>query len=182
MEPGDSILLILDLHETLIYATEEPLGREPDFVIGPYAVYQRPHLAEFLASCSACFRLAVWSTLTAQYVRPVVGRIMPAGVKPAFVWGRRQCQRWYDPRTLEGYDVKDLENAKRRGYRLDRVLITDATPRKVYRHHRNAVYVPPSVGDPGDEVLPRLARFLVSLRDVPDVRPLEKWLWAGGVR
>jgi RNA polymerase II subunit A small phosphatase-like protein len=143
MEPDGPILLILDLDETLIYAAEEPLQREPDFLIGSYSIYRRPYLADFLTSCSACFRLAVWSTATAEYVRPVVQRIMPAGVKPAFVWGRRQCQRWYDPRTLEGDDVKDLEKVKRRGYGLDRALITDATPRKVYRHHRNAVYVPP---------------------------------------
>jgi NLI interacting factor-like phosphatase len=52
MEPGGPILLILDLDETLIYATEEPLQRVPDFIIGPYAVYRRPYLTEFLTSCS----------------------------------------------------------------------------------------------------------------------------------
>ena len=75
MEPDDPILLILDLDETLIYATEEPLQRDSDFLIGPYAVYQRPYLSEFLTSCSACFRLAVWSTATDDYVRPVVEQI-----------------------------------------------------------------------------------------------------------
>ena len=47
MEPDAPILLILDLDETLVYSIEEPLGRDHDFTVGPYAVYRRPHLAEF---------------------------------------------------------------------------------------------------------------------------------------
>jgi TFIIF-interacting CTD phosphatase-like protein len=182
MAPGDPILLILDLDETLIYATEEPLRRDPDFVIGPYAVYRRPYLAEFLTCCSACFRLAVWSTATEEFVQPVVERIMPPGVEPAFAWGHSRCVRRYDHDRFEEYHVKDLKKVKRLGYRLERVLIADDTPRKVHRHYGNAVYVPRFFGDPEDEVLPRLARFLISLRDVPNVRCLEKRGWAGGAR
>jgi hypothetical protein len=81
MEPNDPILLILDLDETLIYATEAPLGRGHDFLVGPYSVYRRPHLAEFLASCSACSRLAFWSTASDDYVRAVVGRIKRPGLR-----------------------------------------------------------------------------------------------------
>jgi TFIIF-interacting CTD phosphatase-like protein len=182
MEPDGPILLILDLDETLIYAVEESLQREPDFLIGPYSVYRRPYLADFLISCSECFRLAVWSTATDEYVGPVVERIMPTGVEPTFVWGRSRCVRRYDHEQFEEYHAKDLKKVKRLGYRLERVLIADDTPRKVHRHYGNAVYVPPFVGDPTDEVLPRLARFLVSLRDAPNVRTLEKRGWAGDVR
>jgi RNA polymerase II subunit A small phosphatase-like protein len=182
MEPDSPILLILDLDETLIYATEEPLGREPDFLVGPYAVYRRPYLADFLKSCSECFRLAVWPTATDEYVWPVVERIMPTGVEPAFVWGRSRCVRRYDHERFEECHVKDLKKVKRLGYRLERVLIADDTPRKVQQHYGNALYVPPFFSDPTDEALPRLARFLISLRDVPNVRTLEKRGWASGVR
>ena len=154
----------------------------PDFVVGPYTVYRRPYLAEFLTSCSACFRLAVWSTATDEYVRAVVERIMPPGVEPAFVWGRSRCVRRYDGEQFEEYHVKDLKKVKRMGYRLERVLIADDTPRKVHRHFGNAVYVPPFLGDPEDEVLPRLAEFLISLRDVPNVRTVEKRGWSRDVR
>lgn len=182
MEPDGPILLILDLDETLIHAAEGPLDRDPDFLIGPYSVYRRPYLAEFLISCSECFRMAIWSTATDEYVRLVVERIMPPGVEPAFVWGRSRCVRRYDHEQFEEYPVKDLKKVKRLGYRLERVLIADDTPRKVHRHYGNALYVPPFFGDPTDEVLPWLARFLVSLRDVPNVRTLEKRGWASDVR
>lgn len=174
MEPDDPILLILDLDETLIYATEEPLGRGHDFVVGPYSVYRRPHLGEFLDSCSACFRLAIWSTASDDYVRAVVGRIMPPGVEPAFAWGRSRCVRSYDHESFEEEFLKDLKKVKRAGYRLGRVLIADDTPRKVRRHYGNAVYVPPFLGDSEDETLPRLASYLISLRDVANVRSVEK--------
>jgi carboxy-terminal domain RNA polymerase II polypeptide A small phosphatase len=178
MGPDDRILLILDLDETLIYATEEPLRRGQDFTVGPYAVYRRPHLTEFLASCSACFSLAVWSTASDDYVRAVVGRIMPPGVEPVFAWGRSRCVRCYDHEAFEEEFLKDLKKVKRAGYRLERVLIADDTPRKVRRHYGNAVYVPPFLGDPRDDTLPRLARYLMSLRDVADVRTLEKRGWS----
>jgi RNA polymerase II subunit A small phosphatase-like protein len=146
MEPDSPLLLILDLDETLICATEEPLRREADFAVGPYAVYGRPYLGEFLRSCSAGFRLAVWSTATDEYVMPVVERIMPPGVEPAFVWGRSRCVRRYDPEQFEEYHAKDLKKVRRLGYRLERVLIADDTPCKVHRHHGNALYVPSFFG------------------------------------
>jgi TFIIF-interacting CTD phosphatase-like protein len=181
MQANSPILLILDLDETLIYATEAPLARAADFVVGPYAVYRRAHLFDFLTSCSECFRLAVWSTATDEYVRPVVDRIMPPGVEPAFVWGRSRCVRQYDPEHFEEYHVKDLKKVRRMGHRLERVLIVDDTPRKVERHYGNAVYVPPFFGDADDETLPRLARFLISLRHASNVRILEKRGWSGDV-
>jgi len=178
MEPDSPILLILDLDETLIHATEEPLGREHDFLVGPYAVSLRPHLAEFLASCSACFRLAVWSSASDDYVRDVVGRIIPPGLELAFAWGRSRCVRRFDPETFEDCHVKDLKKVKRLGFDLNRVLIADDTPSKVQRHYGNAGYVPPFFGDPEDRSLPRLASYLATLQHEPDVRFLEKRGWS----
>jgi RNA polymerase II subunit A small phosphatase-like protein len=178
MGPDSPILLILDLDETLVHAAEESLGRPHDFVVGPYAVCRRPHLAEFLAACSACFHLAVWSTASDDYVRAVVGRIVPPGIDLAFAWGRSRCVRRLDPESFEEYHLKDLKKVKRVGYRLERVLIADDTPRKVRRHYGNSVYVPPFLGDPEDGTLPRLARYLMSLRDVANVRTLEKRGWS----
>src|SRR5262249_10038110 len=105
MEPSGPILLILDLDEPLIYAAAEPLDREADFVTGPYSVYRGPYLADFLNSCSECFRMAIWSTAPDEYVRAVVERIMPPGTEPAFVWRRSRCVRRYDHEQFEEYHV-----------------------------------------------------------------------------
>jgi RNA polymerase II subunit A small phosphatase-like protein len=175
--PDEPILLILDLDETLVHAAEEPLDRGHDFLVGPYRVYRRPFLDEFLTACADDFRLAVWSAGTDEYVRQTVDRILPQGIEPAFVWGRSRCVRRYDPEMLEDFPLKDLKKVRRLGYRLERVLIVDDTPRKVRRHYGNAIYVPPFFGDPGDEALPRLARYLTSLKNASNVRILEKRGW-----
>ena len=172
------ILLILDLDETLAPAAEAPLSREHDFKVGSYFVYQRPHLKEFLVACSACFRLAIWSTGTEAFVASVAERIRPPTVEFAFVWGRSRCVQRYDPEKFEYYHVKDLKKIRRLGYRLERVLIVDDTPLKVQRHFGNAVYMLPFHGDAKDDSLPRLTRYLISLHEVTNVRSLEKRGWS----
>lgn len=177
----DRILLILDLDETLIFAAEKPLEREPDFRVGSYYVYRRPHLDEFLKSCNQDFQIAVWSSSGANYLAAVVEAICPAEISPAFVWGRERCVQRYDPEFLETYFAKDLKKVKRLGFSLDRVLIVEDTPQKVERNYGNAIYVCPFYGDPSDSELPKLSRYLRSMATVPNVRCIEKRGWRNQV-
>ncbi len=130
MKPDGPILLILDLDEMLVHATEEPLGHEHDFLVGPYRVYRRPHLADFLTSCSESFRLAIWPSASDVYVREIVGRMIPPGVNLALAWDRSRCVRSYDLDLYEEHPLKDLKKVKRLGDHLDRILIADNTPRR----------------------------------------------------
>ncbi len=155
-----------------------PLGYEHDYGIGPYVVYSRPPLAEFLAFCSICFRLAIWSSAGDDYVRDVVGRIVSPRIELAFTWGWSRCVQSLDRQSYDVDYIKDLKKVKRLGYDLRQVLIIDDTPRKVRRHYGNAVYIPPFTGNPEDRTLLRLADYLALLRDEPDVRVLEKRGWS----
>jgi RNA polymerase II subunit A small phosphatase-like protein len=177
VSPGGRILLVLDLDETLVYAAERPFARPPDFADGPYAVYRRPHLGEFLRGCSERFDLAFWSSSGEAHVATVVPAILPAGVEAAFARSRGRCVRRFDPETREDYFVKDLRKVRRRGFDLRRVLVVDDTPRKAERNYGNAVYVRPWLGDPDDDELELLGRYLSSLHAVPDVRLVEKRGW-----
>ncbi|MCA9018177.1 MAG: hypothetical protein KDA77_22835, partial [Planctomycetaceae bacterium] len=60
MNQQDRILLILDIDETLLYATGRPLNRDHDFKIGSYFVYLRPFLIDFLNQARKHFQIAVW--------------------------------------------------------------------------------------------------------------------------
>lgn len=64
-------LLVLDLDETLIHSSETPLHRAPNFRVGPYYVYQRPDLQEFLATAAVHYRLAIWSAGSDDYVAAI---------------------------------------------------------------------------------------------------------------
>lgn len=171
------MLLILDIDETLIHAVERTSACEGDFVVGDYSVWKRPHLETFLTTCANWADIAFWSTATDPYVRLVVQEILPSGLTPAFAWGRSRCTRRYDMDSFEDVFLKDLRKAKRLGFDLARTLIVDDTPAKVARHYGNAVYIPPFLGDPSDDVLPRLADYLAGFRDEADVRKIEKRGW-----
>ncbi|WP_254512628.1 HAD family hydrolase [Anatilimnocola floriformis] len=175
-----SPLLILDLDETLIHARESPLQRPPDFEAGPFAVYQRPMLREFLAAVAQQYRLAIWSSASADYVTVIVERMAPP-VELDFVWSRSRCTPRYHLELMERYWVKDLKKVKRLGFDLSRVLMVDDTPSKLERNFGNAVYVRPFEGDATDEELPRLATYLLSLAECADFRRVEKRGWRSRV-
>jgi RNA polymerase II subunit A small phosphatase-like protein len=53
-------LLILDLDETLIFGSEDELDRSCDFRVGPFFIYQRPSLHEFLTAVKQHHDLAIY--------------------------------------------------------------------------------------------------------------------------
>lgn len=71
-------LLVLDLDETLLYATKDRLVQHEDFVVGQYYVYVRPNLAYFLSEMAGDFKLAIWSSADDKYVQELVDKIKPA--------------------------------------------------------------------------------------------------------
>ncbi|MFQ5540433.1 MAG: NIF family HAD-type phosphatase [Candidatus Binatia bacterium] len=173
----NSKLLILDLDETLIYASEQPLPIAPDFAVGGYHVYTRPHLARFLERCTAHFELAVWTSSTADYARAVLAHIKPPDVHFSFVWARDRCTRKRDLERQTYVWIKDLKKVKKQGYALEQVIVVDDSPEKLARHYGNLVCVRPFTGDAGDEELMHLADYLLQLAGVENVRRVEKRGW-----
>lgn len=186
-KPSDRTLLILDLDETLIHARDTPLARPADFIVYGYHVYLRPHLAEFLAGCALDYELAVWSSASDAYVAAVVARIFPHPERLHFVWGRsratlRRMSPSYDDAAFNDpwdhlHYVKPLSKVRRAGWTLDRVLIVDDTPAKCIRNYGNAIYPRPYEGEVEDDELKHLGDYLESLKDVANVRGIEKRRW-----
>ncbi|MFN3148552.1 HAD family hydrolase [Bremerella sp.] len=177
MSTTEKPLLILDVDETLLFATETPLAWQYDCQVGPYYVYLRPYLQQFWEACGSGFRLAVWSSSGEDYLAKVLENIVPAEIDLLFTWSREHCVQRLDPETKQRYFVKDLKKVKRKGFDLDRVLIVDDTPKKVERNFGNAVYVNPFFGNPNDDELIRLAVYLVSLQGHSSFRNIEKRSW-----
>ena len=65
----NSTLLILDVDETLIHATDKLLEHSADFKVYDYHVYKRPFLQEFLEAIKEDFLIAVWSSASDEYVQ-----------------------------------------------------------------------------------------------------------------
>lgn len=85
-------LLILDLDETLIHSTTTPNAKH-HFSVGPYAVFKRPSLDDFLHFCNAHFDIAIWTSSTEDYAQGIVAQILPPSVDIVFLWSRDRCVR-----------------------------------------------------------------------------------------
>ena len=168
-------LLILDLDETLIYASEAPLDRPCDFMVGPFFAYERPGLANFLAAMREHFELAVWTSSSAPYAALAVAAIFD--LPPVFLWARERCTWRYFPESQGGEWTKNLSMLKRYGYQLERVLMVDDTPSKLAKHYGNLVRVAPYFGATDDRELPALAAYLPALAAAGNVRRIEKRGW-----
>lgn len=182
---NDKILLILDLDETLVHSKEENVDFVPDFELFDYKVIKRPYLDKFLINCNKYFKIAIWSSASDDYVAEMVRQIIPDSVKPEFVWGRSKAT--YRP-TIElneirytvnehFYYIKRLKKIKQIGFRLERALIIDDTPHKSRENYGNAIYVKEFFGNPDDNELQLLEKYLFEIKDCIDVRKIEKRGW-----
>ena len=170
-------LLILDLDETLVHATRQPLDYAPASQVGPYAVYRRPGVQDFLASVARHYRLAVWTSSSAAYAEAVVALLFADASALDFVWSRERCTPRRDFERDVWVDTKSLHKVKRRGYDLGKVVAVDDTPQKYARNYGNLVIVKPFEGDRADDELAQLAPYLQRLAAMPDVRRVEKRSW-----
>ncbi|MGB0563953.1 MAG: NIF family HAD-type phosphatase [Spirulinaceae cyanobacterium] len=170
-------MLILDLDETLVFATEERLSYAPDFQLEDYAIYCRPHLNPFLAQVFEWFQVAVWSSAGTSYVQEVIDLIFPNPNALEFVWSAKRCTQRYDAMESAFYWIKNLKKVKRRGFNLDQVLMIDDTPQKLEKNYGNLIRVRPFEGDRSDTELRDLCSFLDSLRTIDNVRKVEKRNW-----
>lgn len=169
-------LLVLDLDETLIYATEERIEKY-DFIVGSYRVLKRPYLETFLYFCARHFELGIWTSSTESYAKEIVKHILAKDINISFLWARERCIKEMDLDLYEINYIKDLKKLKRRGYDLETIIMVDDTPEKLKRNYGNLVRIEPFFGDKNDIELSKLEIYLKKLKDVENIRAIEKRTW-----
>jgi RNA polymerase II subunit A small phosphatase-like protein len=169
-------LLILDLDETLVYATEKEIRPDYNSVADPYFVFFRPHVERFLKNLNEYYEIAVWTSSSSEYAQAVVGAL-PFVSNPRFVWSRKRCTQVYDSEARKYRFIKDLKKIKKRGYDLNKVLVVDDSPKKLYRSYGNHIHIKPYFGDLEDNELLLLEEYLISIADSQTVRSMEKRFW-----
>lgn len=162
----------------MIRGISEPLDREPQMSLGPYFIYFRPHVFEFLSGCSKSFDLAIWSSATITYAGPIVKALLQEITMPLFVWDRSQCTVRYDFHLDKEVYKKDLRKIRKaNGKDLTRILIVDDEQYKVSLQIGNAILVKPFLGQADDLELFYLYRYLDRIADCKDVYDLDKFNW-----
>lgn len=169
-------LLVLDLDETLIHTTNEPLERDGDFRFQTYHVYKRPHLESFLAFAFDTFDVGVWTSAGAIYAQWIVSAIFREQA-PLFVFSSMRCTMRRDFSSGGYIEVKRLAKLKSKGYRLSQIIAVDDTPEKHQDNYGNLVCVSEYTGNPADEELLLLRDYLTGLATEPNVRTIEKRNW-----
>jgi carboxy-terminal domain RNA polymerase II polypeptide A small phosphatase len=172
----DQKLLVLDLDETLVFASEVVLSREANFRIGPYHMYERPHVHQFIARVLDRFQVGVWTASGEQYAAQVVARLFPRDVLK-FVWSSQRCTITRDWSTGGYQTIKKLEKLKAKGYRLESIIAIDDTPAKYARSFGNLITVREFTGEAQDDELLHLMHYLEQLAGVANVRTIEKRQW-----
>ena len=170
-------LLILDVDETLVHADEKPLIRAADFRVGPFHVYRRPFIREFVAAVSEWFDLAVWSSASTSYVNGVAENVFGVPNTLRFIWASDRCTRRYHAELQEQYYAKNLSKLRKLGFELERILMVDDSPEKLSQHYGNHIRIAPFTGNESDTELRDLLPFLESLRTAENVRRIEKRFW-----
>jgi carboxy-terminal domain RNA polymerase II polypeptide A small phosphatase len=174
--PPQRKLLVLDLDETLVHASEFALDRPANYRIHDYHVYERPQVHAFIAWALTHFEVSVWTSSGRRYAEPVVARLFAPGAL-GFLWCSERCTLRRNWETGQYEWVKPLKKLKRHGYALESMIAVDDTPSKHARNYGNLVTVSEFTGNPDDTELPRLAAYLDSLRDAPNIRSIEKRSW-----
>lgn len=173
----DRLLLVLDLDETLVHASEVELDRAADLRALSYHVYRRPHAERFIAYALANFDVGVWTSSGRFYAEAVVAALFPPQ-SLRFVWSSERCSISRDWTTGEYLNRKRLKKLKRHGYRLERMLAIDDTASKHAYNYGNLVCVREYLGeDESDDELLRLMAYLDRLAHEPNVRTIEKRRW-----
>ena len=175
-------LLVLDLDETLVHASEMPLAVPSFHTVGPYFLYLRPGLTDFIEQVARAYRLAVWTSSSPSYAEAVCPLVFTNSERLEFIWASDRCTPTRDFATDTWCHAKPLKKLKRLGYDLARVLVVDDSPEKHTRNHGNLVQVAPFTGDPLDTELLHLGQYLHELASVADFRTIEKRLWGRRVR
>lgn len=186
------LLIILDIDETLVHATNVPTQAHWDFEIGEYKVFKRPHLDWFLESLLPHFHVAVWSSASDDYVNEVVEEIFPKGYPLQFVWARSRCTPQSSMHDIEKYGYFDyqehmryrkiLKKVKKADYAtLERMLIIDDTPAKSSHNYGNAIYPRAFTGNLLDDELRFLLSYLLKFKEVENVRTIEKRGWRNNI-
>lgn len=170
-------LLLLDLDETMIHATTVPLACTPDFQFDLFHIYKRPGLDQFLIDISRHFTLGVWSSASDEYVQEIVRALTRDTIEWFLIWGRSRCSIRRD-HELDTYNFeKRLDKVKNKGFKLEQIIIVDDSPEKSRSNYGNAVYIEPFDGNQNDNELAYLYNYLMTLKDVSNIRTIEKRGW-----
>jgi RNA polymerase II subunit A small phosphatase-like protein len=162
-------LIVFDLDETLVHATEVPLPYAHTFQVGPYFVYVRPFASELIKFSALHFDVAVWSSSSERYVEAVTSELFGNTYPVVFSWAISKCVQKIDPRSNGYVYVKDLRKAIKHGYAPEEIIMIDDSPEKLQRQPARHLCLSAFTGDPLDKELIGVIERIKSMTGMPSM-------------
>mmetsp|Transcript_1622 Transcript_1622/g.2251 ORF Transcript_1622/g.2251 Transcript_1622/m.2251 type:complete len:366 (+) Transcript_1622:942-2039(+) len=164
------LTLALDLDETLVHCTVEPIEK-PDLVFpvafngSLYQVYvrKRPYLDYFLETVTKSFEVVVFTASQKVYADVLLDHLDPGRKLISHRLFREACL------LVQGNYLKDLEVI---GRHLGRSILVDNSPHAYGYQIDNGIPIVSWYDDDSDTELLKLIGFLKKISDVEDVRPI----------
>mmetsp|Transcript_14942 Transcript_14942/g.24896 ORF Transcript_14942/g.24896 Transcript_14942/m.24896 type:complete len:320 (+) Transcript_14942:433-1392(+) len=163
-------MLALDLDETLVHCTVEPIPK-PDLIFPVsfngqvYQVYvrKRPYLDYFLETVSKAFEVCVFTASQKVYADVLLDKLDPGRRFVKHRLFREACL------LVQGNYLKDLHVL---GRDLRMAMLVDNSPHAYSYHNDNGIPIESWYDDDTDTELLKLIGFLKTLQGVDDVRPI----------
>jgi len=178
-------IIVFDLDETLIHATKNKLEIKEDFRYEDYYIYQRPFVQEFLSECSKLCPIAIWSSADDDYVISISKQLIKGSIELDFIWGRSEC--WMkiikveDENTglkrKEYQNIKPLEKIRRKGFKMDNLLIIDDSLYKVKDNPDNYFIIEAFEGNQEDKELKLLLSYLKIIIEEDSFKSIDREKW-----
>ena len=168
------LTVAIDLDETLVCVTHDPLAGSPNATCSHGNIYIRPHAFSVLASLSASTTVGIWSSAPTQYVNDVLDASGLTAIDLAFVWTGRDCT-FRDYGTGKIYYYKDT-NQLRSNFSTESVLLVDNSPAKIVGHGSDSIVVASFTGDDDDELL-AVDRFIRRLQATEAEMKFDRFDW-----
>jgi len=164
-------VLVLDLDETLVHSTFEPVTN-PDLILPVRIqgmtyrinVIKRPGVEEFLAKVGEQFEVVIFTASLAEYAEPLCRILDPTNAISSLLY-RQHCT------PLNGVYVKDMSLL---GRDMKDIILVDNSPNSFLFQPENAYHIKNFFDDKTDRELIRLSNFLDHMDEVDDVRPIEE--------
>lgn len=167
------------MDETLLHGRYEDYDHEnfnPTFSIEKISVQYRPYLKEFLNQCFEWFDVAIWTNASSCYAKPTINNICELD-KFIFFWTRNRCTTIIDKTTYLRISIKDLRKVRRLKYKNENIIVVDDKHYVWQRSYGNLVKIKPYIGGNEDIELKFLIEYLDYLRNVKDIRKINKLHW-----
>ncbi|OMJ74168.1 hypothetical protein SteCoe_26991 [Stentor coeruleus] len=162
--------LVLDLDETLVHSSLQPIENPDDIVtltsgnnIRTLYVKYRPGLMEFLYKVLNFFELVIYTASTKEYAEQVINKLDPQRKILKYRLYREDCLQ------IGGHFIKDLS---RLGRDLSHVIILDNSIASFAHHLDNGIPILSWFDDPNDGELWKVGNLLEQLVRTQDVRPI----------